>query len=105
MSKFYWGIALIALAVLILMNRNPREDSAGIAVLMLIGGGVLIYYGNQYIKRVKQTSAFALEMIREEGKIDARQIVQRIGVSEVDIRMYLIESQRKGIIPFNAEIV
>jgi hypothetical protein len=55
------------------MNRNPGEDGAGIAVMMLIGGGVLIYYGNQYIKRVKQISAFALEMIREEGKIDARQ--------------------------------
>ena len=88
-----------------LFGSNSVNDAAGGGVMMLIGGGVLTYYGNQYLKRVKQAASFALEMIREDGKIDASQIAQRIGVSEVDIRMYLAESQRKGVIPFKAEIV
>lgn len=105
MKRFAWGIALMVLGVLALIGSNEVNDAAGGGFMMLIGGGVLTYYGNQYLKRVKQASAFALEMIREEGKIDASQIAQRIGVSEVDIRMYLAESQRKGVIPFKAEIV
>ncbi len=105
MKRFAWGIALMVLGVLALIGSNEVNDAAGGGFMMLIGGGVLTYYGNQYLKRVKQASEFALEMIREEGKIDASQIAQRIGVSEVDIRMYLAESQRKGVIPFKAEIV
>jgi hypothetical protein len=105
MKRFAWGITLMVLGVLTLIGSNSVNDAAGGGVMMLIGGGVLTYYGNQYLKRVKQTASFALEMIREDGKIDASQIAQRIGVSEVDIRMYLAESQRKGVIPFKAEIV
>lgn len=80
-------------------------EVAGVGIIMLIGGGFLTYYGYKHLDGVKQAGSFALQMIREDGKIDVSEIARRIGVSEVDIRMYLAESQRKGIIPFNAEIV
>ncbi|UJS26680.1 DUF4395 domain-containing protein [Thiothrix winogradskyi] len=104
MKRFAWGIALMVLAISFIID-NLGNGPVGGGFVILIVGGVLTYYGNQYLKRVKQVSAFALEMIREEGKIDAVQIAQRIGVSEVDSRIYIAESQRKGVIPFKAEIV
>jgi hypothetical protein len=105
MKRFVWGICLVVIGILGLIGSKGNGDSILGSFVMLIGGGVLTFYGNQYVQRVKQTAVFALGMIREDGKIDSNQIAQRIGVSEVDIRMYLAESQRKGVIPFKAEIV
>ncbi len=105
MKRFGWGISLMVLGVFALLGSNEVNGAAGGAVIMLIAGGVLTYFGNQHLKRAKQATAFALEMIREEGEIDARQLAQRIGVSEVDIRVYLAESQRKGVIPFKVDII
>jgi hypothetical protein len=105
MKRFAGGIALMVLSILAFVGDTKGHDMTGTGFLMFIIGGVLTYYGHQYLEHEKQASAFALEMIREEGKIDASQIAQRIGVSEVDIRVYLAESQRKGVIPFKAEIV
>ena len=44
-------------------------------------------------------------MIRENGNVDARQIANSLGVSEVDIRGHLAVGQRKGIVPFKIDIV
>ncbi len=82
------------------------EDDAILGGFMfLIVGAILTYYGNKYKNGLKQTSEFVLQMIRDDGKIDARELAQRVGVSEVNIRSYIAESQKKGIIPFKADIV
>ncbi len=73
-------------------------------VLFILGAG-LTYYGYEYKDQLKQTAEFALQMIRDDGKIDARELAQRSGISEVDIRSYIAESQRKGMIPFKIDIV
>ena len=108
MKRFVWGIVLIVLGFLALMGSSDVPNSSDAvtgAFMFLIGGGVLTYYGNRYLTQVKQTTAFALQMIRENGKIDASEIAQRMGLSEVDIRVFLAESQRKGVIPFKVDIV
>jgi len=105
MKRFAWGIFIVVISLAnLLFDRSP-EGFAAINILALIGGGALIYFGAQYLKRVKTVTAFALQMIRESGKIDAVELAQRVGVSEVDIRGDISESQRKGIIPFKVDIV
>jgi hypothetical protein len=59
---------------------------------MIISGAVLTYFGNRYLKRLKQSATFALQMIRTDGKIDARELSQQMQLSEVDIREYIAES-------------
>ena len=49
--------------------------------------------------------ASALQMLRADGVINAGELSERCGITEVDIRGYLAHAQRNGIIPFKAEIV
>ncbi len=105
MKRFVWGIILVVLTILGFIE-NKTDDANGVGVLLLIGGGTLIFFGAQYLKRLKTVTTFALQMIREDGgKIDAGLLAQRMGISEVDIRVFLAESQRKGVIPFKVDIV
>jgi len=105
MKRFVWGIILVVLGMLAIIGANGDDSAGGGGVLMLIIGGILSYFGYQYNNKVKQTSEFALQMIRDDGKIDARELAQQVGVSEVDVRTYIAESQRKGVIPFKTDIV
>ena len=43
-------------------------------------------------------------MLRQDDKIDAGAISARIGVSEFRVRDVLAKQQRKGVIPFKADI-
>lgn len=103
MKRFVWGIILMVVAAVSFIGANG-DDILG-SIMFLIAGAILTYYGNKYKNEFKQTSEFALQMMRDDGKIDARELAQQVGVSEVDIRSYLAESQRKGVIPFKATIV
>ena len=108
MKRFVSGIVLVVIGLIGLMGSIDVPNSSSAvkgAFMLLIPGGVLTYYGNRYLTQVKQTTAFALQMIRENGKIDAFEIAQKMGLSEVDIRVFLAESQRKGVIPFKVDIV
>ncbi len=104
MKRFVWGIVLMVLGVMAMFGSVGEYPDIG-GFIMLVGGGILTYYGNKYKTKVKQTAEFALQMIRSDGKIDARELAQQVGVSEVDIRSFIAESQRKGVIPFKTEIV
>lgn len=95
----------MVLGVMAMFGSNGDDSASGGGFIMLVGGGILTYYGNKYKTKVKQTAEFALQMIRSDGKIDARELAQQVGVSEVDIRSFIAESQRKGVIPFKTEIV
>ncbi|MBF0220545.1 MAG: hypothetical protein HQL49_13605 [Gammaproteobacteria bacterium] len=107
MKRFVWGVVLMVLGVLSFIGANgaDKDDAISGGFMFLIAGAILTYYGNKYKNELKQTSEFALQMIRDDGKIDARELAQRVGVSEVDIRMYIAESQKKGVIPFKADIL
>lgn len=106
MKKFVWGLVLAALGLTSLIGANGQNSGAqGLSVIMLIGGGVLAYLGWQALQQYKQTTALALQMIRENGKLSAGELAQRMGESEVVIRGHIAEAQRKGIVPFKTEIV
>ena len=102
-----WGGILILLGVMSLAGSAQTNNHEGdwLAVIMLLSGGALAFFGWQHTKRSKEAAGIALQMIREEGKLDAAQLAQRMDMSEVDIRGFVAEAQRKGIISFKVEIV
>ena len=102
-----WGCLLSYLGTLLLSGASltGNHDGDGVALLILLAGGVLAYYGSRHRSRTKETASIALQMLRQDGKIDASKRAVRMGLLEVGIRPMLAESQRKEIIPFKAEIV
>ncbi len=110
MKRFIWGSGLMALGFVIFIEavndgNDGNDPIIGLGFVLFILGAGLTYYGYEYKEQLKQTAEFALQMIRDGGKIDARELAQRSGISEVDIRSYIAESQRKGMIPFKVDIV
>ena len=105
MKIFIGGIILIIIGVLVIVNVRGSDSAIFIGLALIIAGAFLTYIGNRYKNKAKQTSELALQMLRENEKIDAIKLAQRLNISEVDIRGYIVESQRKGIIPFNVEII
>ena len=75
------------------------------AFLMLFGGGALAFFGWRHMKQSKEAIGIAFQMIRDDGNLNAAQLAQRMGLSEVDVRGFVAEAQRKGIISFKVEIV
>lgn len=65
----------------------------------------MIFFGSRYLSRRKNVTEFALRMLRTDDKINAGELAQRLGISEIDAREHLAQAQRKGVIPFKADIV
>ena len=85
--------------------QGGMNEGIVIGILMMAGGGVMIFFGQRHLSRIKLTAEFGLQMLREDGKINAVDLAHRVGVSEVDVRGYMTDAQRKGLIPFKADIV
>ena len=109
MKRLVWGIVIAVLGVLSLIGsgRNPQGPAGSIifGILALAGGGVMIYFGALYVKQKKTVLEMALQLLREVDKINAGELARRLGVSEVTAREHIAAAQRKGTIPFKAEIV
>lgn len=109
MKRLVGGIILAVFGLLGIISAPSNRDGPGSSFLMglvfLGGGGALIHYGMAYLKQKKMVLEFALQMLHDDNKINARELAARAGASEIDVRMHIAESQRNGIIPFKAEIV
>lgn len=115
MKRLVWGIILLSIGVLNFianiekLKTDPANGdiSSGILISLILStvGGVLSYFGWRYIKQKREAAAIALRMIRDDGKLDAALLAQRMSLPEVDVRPMIIEAQRKGILPFKIEIV
>jgi len=77
-----------------------------VLVIVLLPVVALTYVAFIALRKRKKTIAeLALKMLREYKKIDAGELAKQFGISEIDAISYIAESQRKGIIPFKADIV
>ncbi len=123
MKRLVWGIVIAAFGVLgilveclvppppdtliISLGGNPDDIASGVilASFMIAGGGVMIFFGSRYIRRSKAVAEIVFQMLRQDGKIHAGDLANRLGFSEVDVRAYIIDSQKKGLVPVKADIV
>ena len=108
MKRFVWGIILAVFGAMAALGgasqgNNPQGVVGG--VFMVAGGVAMIFYGQKFLRRRKLAAEWALQMLREKDKISALEIARQLGVSEVDVRGYLADSQRQGLIPLKADIV
>jgi len=74
-------------------NRNDPY-AVVLGILYAAGGGVLIFFVQRYLSRRKLTAEMALQMLREDGKINALDLAHRVGVFEVDVRGCIPDAQR-----------
>ena len=102
MKRFVWGIVLATFGTLAVLGglTGPSSNPAGVVggVLMAAGGGDLTYFGNQYRERGKLATEMALQMLCLAERIDAGELGRQVRISEVDIRSYIAESQKTGLI-------
>ncbi len=104
MKRYVWGIILFVFGFLSLFGAMEKHE-LGPSFVFLVPGVLLAYFGKKYLNEWKQTTEMALQMIRDDRQIDAFEISKRLGISEINIRLYLLEAKKKGIIPNEAEII
>ena len=109
MHRLVWGIiiAIFGVTMIASAGENPGGPTGSIIIglLFLAGGGIMIFFGAGYLRHRKTVLGFAFQMLRDDNKINAGELAGRLGISEIEIRKYLSHAQRKGIIPFKADIV
>ena len=107
MAKLYWGIGLGIVGFLWIILSIEQKVTAVffLGIFAVLGGSILLYYGIRYKRGLRVVSEIALKMLTQEGKIQAVDIARKVGLSEFDVRLYINDSQRKGVIPFKADIV
>jgi len=103
------GVAFAVFGLLLLFVPVPvtGEHLVFFVVLILLpmaGGGILFYYGYRARKLKQITAHHAFQMLRDDDKIDARELSTRVGTTEMKVRQLLVDLQREGLIPFKAVI-
>jgi hypothetical protein len=56
-------------------------------------------------RRRNTITKVVLQMLQSDGKIDAGGLAQQLGFSEIEVRMHIARTRRKGIIPFKVDVV
>ena len=105
-----WGVGLVicgALAVIGFLTDPKAEDTQeGMfgAVILIGGGGLLAYKGQNYINSMRDIAEESLQQIREKDYIDALALSKKFQISEIEIRQKITKAQNKKFIPFGVEI-
>jgi hypothetical protein len=109
MHRLIWGIVIAVFGLLCLIGAgsNPQGPAGSViaGLLLLAGGGVMIAFGARFLNKRKTITNFAFQMLRSDNKIDAGELAQRLGYSEFEVRTHIANAQRKGLLPFKAEIL
>ena len=99
MARFVWGIIIATFYSIFFIVMLFKNNSSGVFFLIPISIGVLlIIYGLKYIKLRKIVVIHILKMLKESGKIDIDEIVNRYNVTEDKIRIFLFYIQKRGIL-------
>ena len=106
MNRLITGIIVALLGMMAFIGSLANPDATGAAksggaisgCLMMIGGGLLIYFGLRFISRRRTTIKQALQMLRESGGVDAGELADRIDANEVQVAKFLNYGRDKGIL-------
>jgi len=107
MLRLIFGIVIATFGVigLIVSAFHLGVEGLPLAILFAACGAILIYFGARYLNRKKNVTLFALQMLRADAKIDAGELADQLRINEIEVRKHIVRAQRKGIIPFKADIV
>mgnify|MGYP001123227740 CR=1 FL=1 len=115
MKKLIGGIARSCLAFVAIgagasLGASLREFGPIVVILLpglfcLVGGTAMAGLGALYLVRLRRVVDLALQMLRGRDKIEASEIARKLSLSEYDVRRYLAQGLRQGIIKGDAQIV
>lgn len=109
MIRLIFGIIIAANGVLYsigsIIGEHSELDLFAIGLFFSACGAILIYFGARYLNRKKNVTVFALQMLRADAKIEASELADQFRMSEIEVRKHIVRAQRKGIIPFKADVV
>ena len=94
-----WGLILLAASI-------PQAIAGLIvfAVIVLTGGALIWHKGQENLSNLRLCAELALTQLREKEFIDSIDLSTKLRRSEIDIRQMIFIAQKKGMIPFNANI-
>lgn len=106
MKRYVAGIVLLVLGGISFIGALSEQNSeaGGSAMMFLFIGGLLFYFGKKAVTHKKMITETALHMLKQSNRIDAGEIAGKLGMSEIKVRELLTQAQRKGVIPFKADI-
>lgn len=106
MKRYVTGIVLLVIGGIGFIGAMSEHNSeaGGSALMFLVIGGILFYFGKRAVTQMKRVIEIALPMLKQSNMIDASEIAGKFGMSELKVRELLTQAQRKGTIPFKAEI-
>ena len=101
-----FGLVLDIGTIITCINKNKftSDDILGliISTIMIIVGAVLVHFGIRFIINRKRFLVLILKMLRENGVINANEILQYKGASEIMLRQCIDYGRIKGWITENA---
>jgi hypothetical protein len=97
-------LAILGLIVTLAGSSQGKSDTTVTGLFMLAGATMLIVFGQLHLNRKKRATEMAFDMIREKGLISALDLAHQMGISEVDIRGYLMDAKHKKLIAPEIEI-
>jgi hypothetical protein len=110
-TRFVSGIILLVLSIFGFIGAFTGEATGGVgltlfSVFLMFGlpGGLLTYFGKRAINIKKMILEASLQMLRDSDVIYAGNIAEKFGLSEIKVREIVLKAQRKGIIPFKADV-
>jgi hypothetical protein len=89
MVKMVLGVVIVVVGLLFLAGFGSTEEVGGSIIgglALIAGGGVLFYFGQRARKLKRITVDLAFQMLREDDKIDARELSIRAGTDEMKVR-------------------
>jgi hypothetical protein len=101
MKRLIGGIVMILFVLPGFVNAISQGSVGTIVfILMLItGGGAMVYFGSKHIRRRKAVLEIALQMLRTEQKINVEALKMQTGLGELEVRQHISDAQYKGLIP------
>lgn len=107
MKRLVWGIVVAVLGLVgfagATNNPNGPEASILLGMMCLIGGGLLIWFGQGQRMREQKVGEAALRRLQELGHVPCDDVARDVGLGEYQTRLILRKLQLKGLVPLRAE--
>lgn len=107
MKRIVWGI-IVCVAGLLCMagapnNPNGPLPSVVAGLMLLVGGGLLLWFGLQQRTLERRVGDAALSSLQQLGYVPCDEVARSIGVGEYRTRLVLRKLQLKGMVPLRVE--
>lgn len=84
-------------------NPNGPLPSVVAGLMLLVGGGLLLWFGLQQRTLERKVGDAALSSLQQLGYVPCDEVARSVGVGEYRTRLVLRKLQLKGMVPLRVE--